>query len=99
MSESQEFFVGGRALQCTHCGGARFTSRSAQLHTAFLSSLDLEFLNKTATVYVCADCGHLEWFLDAVQEGMAEAIECLECGEPLPVEANTCPKCGWTYKV
>jgi ribosomal protein L40E len=24
-------------------------------------------------------------------------VDCLQCGESFAAEANTCPKCGWTY--
>lgn len=26
------------------------------------------------------------------------AIQCLACGATIPADANTCPKCGWSYE-
>ena len=43
-------------------GAARFWKGEAQLNTAGLTFLDLDFLNRSATVLRCVDCGHLEWF-------------------------------------
>ena len=41
--------------------------REAQLNTAGMTFLKLDWLNKTATIFVCEDCGRLEWFLDVSQ--------------------------------
>lgn len=61
--EGEAYTQAGRAITCSHCGNNRFWTREAQLNTAGLSFLDLDFLNKSAEVYVCTNCGHLEWFL------------------------------------
>lgn len=29
-----------------------------------MTLFDMDWLNKTADVFVCANCGHLEWFLN-----------------------------------
>ncbi len=55
--------LAGKLLTCAHCGEKRFWTRHAQLNTAVLSFFDLDFLNRTADVYVCDRCGHVEWFL------------------------------------
>ena len=53
----------GRQVVCSHCGGVEFDERSAQLNTAGLTFLDLDWANRNATVLVCQQCGHIEWFL------------------------------------
>ena len=62
--EPQVFTVAGKTVTCSHCGGTDFEEGSAQLNTAGLSFLDLDWLNKSATIYKCAACGHIEWFVD-----------------------------------
>ena len=27
-----------------------------------MTLLDLDFLNKSADIYICSGCGHIEWF-------------------------------------
>ena len=60
--------VAGIGLECRHCGYGRFVKRKAQLNTAFLSFLELDWLNQTGTVFVCGRCGFLHWFLTVGQE-------------------------------
>jgi predicted nucleic-acid-binding Zn-ribbon protein len=60
--------INGKTLTCIHCGGDSFDERQAQLNTAGMTFLKLDWLNKSATVFVCETCGRLEWFLD-VNEG------------------------------
>lgn len=62
--EEQTFERAGRQVTCSHCGGTDFEEGSAQLNTAGLTFLDLDWLNKSATIYRCAACGHIEWFVD-----------------------------------
>ena len=56
--------INGKPLACPHCKSASFDQRSAQLNTAGLTFLNLDWMNKSATVFRCQDCGRLEWFLD-----------------------------------
>jgi hypothetical protein len=43
--------------------GVQFVQGEAQLHTATLTFLNLEWLGKTADLYVCDQCGFIHWFL------------------------------------
>lgn len=61
--EPQRYEIAGRRLVCQHCGHQEFHTRSAQLHTSGLTFFDLEWLNRSATCYVCDHCGHIHWFL------------------------------------
>jgi len=98
---AKQIEVQGKQIVCAHCGGKYFSRRGAQLNTAFMTFLDLDCYNKTAKVFVCSDCGHLEWFLDpkiTAQDDMREQTECLSCGGIITANQNRCSKCGWTYK-
>lgn len=55
--------IEGRTVTCSHCGGEEFDRSDAQLNTAGLSFLGLDWANRSATVLACKRCGHLEWFI------------------------------------
>jgi predicted nucleic-acid-binding Zn-ribbon protein len=101
--------VQGKYLRCVHCGATRFVRRQAQLHTPFMTFFNLDWLNKTAEIFVCTTCGRLEWFLDPivspgpaedaeVEDDKAEPTQCMACGETIPAGGDKCPKCGRTCK-
>ena len=52
-----------RTLQCVVCQHGEFHKRSAQLNTAGLTFLDLDWANRSADLYVCARCGYIHWFV------------------------------------
>ena len=54
----------GRPVRCSHCGGTRFDEREGKINTTGMSLLDLDWMNRSATVLVCQECGHLGWFLE-----------------------------------
>jgi predicted nucleic-acid-binding Zn-ribbon protein len=60
--DGEEFVVEGRRVRCTHCGGTSFVARQAQLNTAGLSFLDLDWANKSGTALVCVRCSLIQWF-------------------------------------
>lgn len=104
MSNPQEFVIKGVKLSCNHCGANGFTSRRAQLNTAIMTAFDLDYLNASADVYVCSDCGHLHWFIENPLNGSFDASDtsdasiCLECGTRIPPNKESCGACGWSYK-
>ena len=55
--------VKGRPFRCQVCNHDLFLTRSAQLNTAGLTFLDLDWMNQSATCVICADCGYVHWFL------------------------------------
>ena len=99
MSEAQEVVICRKNLACAHCGRTVFVARRAQLNTALATFVNLDWLNESADVYVCSQCGHLHWFLTpkAAQDENYE-IACFSCGATIPPGQTTCEKCGWTYK-
>ena len=63
LSGDDSYEIAGIQVECPHCGSTEFDERSAQLNTTGLTFLDLDWANRSATVLVCKNCGHLEWFL------------------------------------
>ena len=57
--------VGGRALTCQVCGGGGFWRRNVQVSVAAATMFNLDWADRTATCYVCAQCGHIHWFMKA----------------------------------
>ena len=55
--------VAGVALRCQICRHDLFWEREAQLNTMFFTLLDIDWLNRVATCYVCDGCGYVHWFL------------------------------------
>jgi len=59
---SPYFVVMGFPVKCSHCGSNEFYEREAQLNTAGMTFLNLDWANDSARVLVCKSCGKLEWF-------------------------------------
>jgi ribosomal protein S27E len=66
--EQTLFEVNGIRVTCSHCGATSFTRGEAQLNTAGLSFLGLDWANRSATVLICDSCGKIEWFLENPEE-------------------------------
>lgn len=60
----ERYEIAGKPVACSHCGGDRFFRRPAQLNTAGATFFGLDFANKTAYAYICAECGRVEWFAE-----------------------------------
>jgi hypothetical protein len=54
---------GGRPLKCLICGRDRFHTREAQLNTAGMTFLGLDWANESGVCVICANCGYIHWFL------------------------------------
>jgi len=96
MNEYGSVMVAGKNLACSHCGGQSFARRRVMLNTGIMTLPELDWLDRQADVFVCSNCGRLEWFLDPTPLG--DTIECPECGEKLPPDVEVCQGCGWTYR-
>jgi predicted nucleic-acid-binding Zn-ribbon protein len=54
-------------LKCQICGNPEFEEQQAQLNTAVMSFMGLDWLNKSARCFVCLRCGYVHWFLPRKQ--------------------------------
>jgi predicted RNA-binding Zn-ribbon protein involved in translation (DUF1610 family) len=102
LEHAEAVIRGGHPLVCAHCKNDTFYHRSWLLNTAGMTFLNLDWLNQSATNYICSNCGKIEWFTTPRVEGSAFATtdgdsECLSCGEVIPHGHANCPKCGWSY--
>jgi predicted nucleic-acid-binding Zn-ribbon protein len=52
-----------KPLRCAVCGNEGFYKRDAQLHTAGMTFLKLEWAQPTCTCLVCSMCGYIHWFM------------------------------------
>ena len=64
MARSKKVVIKGKDLICKHCGENLFTVQNAQVNTTGLTFLNLDWLSESADVFVCQNCGRLEWFMD-----------------------------------
>ena len=60
--EPERVDVLGKQLQCHVCGNRGFYKREAQMHTAGMSFMNLEWTQPTCTCAVCSNCGFVHWF-------------------------------------
>jgi uncharacterized protein len=63
-----QFTVAGKTVRCRHCGGDHFVEGRAQLNSAGLSFLNLDWANRSAATLTCTGCGLIEWFLADPEE-------------------------------
>ena len=61
--EPMSYEVLGKPLTCQICGHDEFTKREAQLNTAGMSFMNLDWANASAVCFVCVKCGYIHWFL------------------------------------
>ena len=57
------FHVVERPVRCPHCSGDRFIEGRAQLNTAGMTFLNLDWANASAATLACTTCGHILWFV------------------------------------
>lgn len=56
------YAVAGINVTCPHCKQYEFKEGVAQLNTAGMSFLRLDWLNKSVSTLICTNCGHIQWF-------------------------------------
>ena len=59
------FSVAGKSVSCSHCAHGHFVEGRAQLNTAGMTFLRLDWANRSAATLACTRCGHIEWFVEA----------------------------------
>ena len=94
-----KYKIKGKVLTCSHCNGSNFEKSAAQLNTSFLTFLDLDWLNKSSDIYICTDCGRIEWFVDSLgfADDQSEDADCMACDGIIPAGDDKCSSCGWSY--
>jgi len=55
-----EYTAGGKRVVCPHCNNVIFDKGEAQLNTQSATFVGLDWLNKSATVLVCTNCGLIQ---------------------------------------
>ncbi len=61
----EEVFVKrGLKLECLICKKKLFWTRTTLMNTSGMSIIGLDWANKSATNYVCDNCGYVHWFLE-----------------------------------
>ena len=63
-----QYVVAGKRVSCAHCGHDHFVEGRAQLNTAGMSFLNLDWANRSAATLACTSCGRIEWFLSDPEE-------------------------------
>ncbi len=49
-------------MRCQHCGNDEFVEGSAQLDTAGMTLLGLDWANRLVLTLICSLCRRVEWF-------------------------------------
>jgi len=60
--DDRHYEVGGQRVTCSHCGSRNFAAQDILLNTWLLSLLRIDWLDSSATVLSCDNCGLLTWF-------------------------------------
>ena len=63
--DGERFMVAEKPVACSHCAHDHFVEGRAQLNTAGMTFLNLDWANRSAATLACTRCGHIEWFLEA----------------------------------
>ena len=64
----ERYTVAGKTVNCGHCGFDRFVEGRAQLNSAGMTFLNLDWANRSAATLTCTACGRIEWFLADPEE-------------------------------
>jgi predicted nucleic-acid-binding Zn-ribbon protein len=68
--DGERYTVAGKSVTCAHCSHDRFVEGRAQLNTAGMSFLNLDWANRSAATLTCTNCGRIEWFLADPEESV-----------------------------
>jgi uncharacterized protein len=64
-----KYTAGGKAVICPQCDGDTFAEGSAQLNTAGMTFINLDWANKSAVTLACTECGRILWFMKRPDRG------------------------------
>jgi hypothetical protein len=71
--ESARFRIAGRDVRCPHCAHDLFEARDILLNTRGMTFFRLDWLNRSATALVCANCGLVQLFAASPQPPDADS--------------------------
>ena len=57
-----EYEAGGITISCPRCGNTKFHKSKAQLNTKEMTLWGLDFLDRSAKILHCRQCGYIRWF-------------------------------------
>jgi predicted nucleic-acid-binding Zn-ribbon protein len=60
---SIDVIAAGKRLACVVCGGTSFHERNSLLSTRAAAFFNVNWANKEATNFICANCGYIFWFM------------------------------------
>ena len=66
--EGERYTVADIPVTCAHCKHDHFVEGRAQLNTAGMTFLNLDWANRSAATLTCTACGRIEWFLADPEE-------------------------------
>jgi predicted nucleic-acid-binding Zn-ribbon protein len=66
--EGERYTVADIGVTCQHCRHDRFVEGRAQLNTAGMTFINLDWANRSAATLTCTQCGRIEWFLADPEE-------------------------------
>ncbi len=55
--------IKNKTLNCSHCGHDKFDKREGILNTSWVMFFRFGFWNRSASCFICRDCGFLHWFV------------------------------------
>ncbi len=64
----ERYTVADRPVKCQHCAQDRFVEGRAQLNSAGMTFMNLDWANRSAAILTCTACGRIEWFLADPEE-------------------------------
>ena len=61
---AESFQAGGKQVACSHCENILFHKQRIILSTTGSALTNTEWLDRSVSVLVCANCSQIEWFYD-----------------------------------
>ena len=56
------FSVADKPVRCPHCGESKFALGSALLNSRGRTAFGLDWVDPSASLLICAECGRIEWY-------------------------------------
>jgi hypothetical protein len=101
--DPEEIFINDEILVCKHCEFDQFYSCKYNSDTAGLNFPGLNWMGKSADVFICSRCGFLHWFASSLPSEMPASTLSSETSEKGIVpekdpddlsEPSECISCG-----